>query len=291
MKKRLLALFVCIGMLIGMPKAGATISLLGDANCDGEVTAADASLVLRYTVGLSELSAQGKENADVFPDFDGEPNAADAAAILRHLVRLIDLEEAFETPTPGATAGPSATPMPEINIDPELLKYIRIGCTMSKDWSAYAEDITRFIQSLPTSNPYRAILYQGALYMGTAYVSGESDCSGFVRSVYRDCGYQRDVYPSGGSNNVIVEFKSRLPQRIHDVTYRYGEADTSAWKPGYVLAYVDSQGTGNHVSIYLGCVDGVHFVMESAQGAGGVCIRELWEWGDYHLRYYINPLD
>jgi hypothetical protein len=62
--------------------------LLGDANCDGQVTAADAALVLRSIVGLNELTAQGAFNADV--DGDLEVTAEDAALILRYIVKLID---------------------------------------------------------------------------------------------------------------------------------------------------------------------------------------------------------
>lgn len=60
----------------------------GDANCDGQVTAADAALILRAIVGLSELSPRGVLNADV--DGDMEITAADAAAILRYVVGLIE---------------------------------------------------------------------------------------------------------------------------------------------------------------------------------------------------------
>ena len=66
----------------------------GDANCDGRVTAADAAMVLRALVGLTELTPQGAVNADVAPTFDGAPNAADAAAILRFIVKLIPSFEA-----------------------------------------------------------------------------------------------------------------------------------------------------------------------------------------------------
>ena len=60
----------------------------GDANCDGMITAADAALILRSLVGLSELTMRGAANADV--DGDGTVAAADAAAILRFVVGLID---------------------------------------------------------------------------------------------------------------------------------------------------------------------------------------------------------
>ncbi len=67
---------------------------LGDANCDGQVTAADAALILRSLVGLNELSAQGALNADV--DGDGEVTAEDAAIILRYIVKLIETFPAEE---------------------------------------------------------------------------------------------------------------------------------------------------------------------------------------------------
>lgn len=64
-------------------------TLLGDANCDGEVTAADASLILRYLEGLSDISEQGKVNADV--NGDGKITKEDADIILNHLVGAIEL--------------------------------------------------------------------------------------------------------------------------------------------------------------------------------------------------------
>ena len=63
--------------------------LLGDANCDGVVSAADAATILRSLVNLVELTAQGAINADV--DGDGAVTAADASAILRYIVKLIEV--------------------------------------------------------------------------------------------------------------------------------------------------------------------------------------------------------
>ncbi|MBR4906676.1 MAG: dockerin type I repeat-containing protein, partial [Clostridia bacterium] len=62
--------------------------LYGDANCSGDVTAADAALVLRALVGLNTLTEQGMRNALVS---GGETlSAEDAAMILRYVVRLIE---------------------------------------------------------------------------------------------------------------------------------------------------------------------------------------------------------
>ena len=60
------------------------VTLLGDANCDGKVTAADAALILNYVAGYSELTKQGHANADV--DMDGLVTKADAEAILAYIV-------------------------------------------------------------------------------------------------------------------------------------------------------------------------------------------------------------
>ena len=69
------------------------IPAYGDANVDGKITAADAAMVLRALVGMSELTSRGAANANVAPAYDNAPNAADAAAILRYVVGLIDTFE------------------------------------------------------------------------------------------------------------------------------------------------------------------------------------------------------
>ncbi|MBD5111633.1 MAG: hypothetical protein HDT42_03755 [Ruminococcaceae bacterium] len=56
----------------------------GDANCDGKVTAEDATAVLKHLAGITELSYMGSVNADM--DQNGKVTAADATAILKLLV-------------------------------------------------------------------------------------------------------------------------------------------------------------------------------------------------------------
>ena len=56
----------------------------GDANCDGKVTAADATAILKHLTGIMELSYVGSVNADM--DQNGKVTAADATAILKMLV-------------------------------------------------------------------------------------------------------------------------------------------------------------------------------------------------------------
>lgn len=67
-------------------------TLLGDANENAVTNSADAAVILRYTVKLDTLSAQGLLNADV--NLDKKVTAADAAAILRYTVKLDTLPPA-----------------------------------------------------------------------------------------------------------------------------------------------------------------------------------------------------
>ncbi len=60
--------------------------ILGDANLDGKVTAADAAEILRAVVGLTVLDPVAEFFADV--NEDGQVTAADAAFILRAVVGL-----------------------------------------------------------------------------------------------------------------------------------------------------------------------------------------------------------
>lgn len=62
-------------------------SKYGDVNLDGQVTAADARLVLRYSVNLDVPTKTGKIIADV--DADSRIAAADARLVLRYSVGLI----------------------------------------------------------------------------------------------------------------------------------------------------------------------------------------------------------
>ena len=64
-------------------KLKADYGLLGDANCDGKITAADAAIISRYLAGLSTLTEQGKINADV--NLDGKITSEDAEAIMKYV--------------------------------------------------------------------------------------------------------------------------------------------------------------------------------------------------------------
>ncbi len=63
-----------------------TVTLWGDANCDGSVGSDDAACILRATVLIASLSEQGTLNGDV--THDGKVSADDAAKILRYTVKL-----------------------------------------------------------------------------------------------------------------------------------------------------------------------------------------------------------
>lgn len=66
-----------------------TAIMLGDTDLDGKITAADARLALRYSVGLEELTAEQKVAANA--DLSDEISAADARLILRASVGLEEI--------------------------------------------------------------------------------------------------------------------------------------------------------------------------------------------------------
>ncbi|MDO4544306.1 MAG: InlB B-repeat-containing protein [Clostridia bacterium] len=69
-----------------------TLSLFyGDANCDGEIDAFDAALILRFAVDLDPLTELGMMQGDVTGVNNFIPDSADAAAILRYVVKIIDI--------------------------------------------------------------------------------------------------------------------------------------------------------------------------------------------------------
>ncbi|MCR5042023.1 MAG: leucine-rich repeat protein [Clostridia bacterium] len=66
---------------------------LGDIDGDGQVTAADARLALRTSVGLEARAPRSDVAADT--DYDGDVTPADARAILRHVIGLEELRLPF----------------------------------------------------------------------------------------------------------------------------------------------------------------------------------------------------
>ena len=98
MKKRILSVILCALMLVSILPAGiASAFTAGDIDNDTNVSAADARLVLRASVGLETFTAEQIAAADV----DGVEgiSAADARLVLRASVGLETLHQHAYTPT------------------------------------------------------------------------------------------------------------------------------------------------------------------------------------------------
>jgi len=89
MKKKIIALFLCVLMLLSVAPVTTMAAELGDVDSNGKVDATDARTALRAAVGLDKLTADKAKLADV--DFDGDVDATDARLILRAAVGLEDL--------------------------------------------------------------------------------------------------------------------------------------------------------------------------------------------------------
>ncbi|MBQ6897810.1 MAG: MBL fold metallo-hydrolase [Clostridia bacterium] len=82
---RLIALLTAVMILLPV-NVHASSLLAGDIDNDGSVTASDARLALRYSVGLEEFDDQQQLISDV--DFSNKTDASDARTILRMAVGL-----------------------------------------------------------------------------------------------------------------------------------------------------------------------------------------------------------
>lgn len=63
-----------------------TLFLRGDANGNGEVTAADANLIIQSLIGKSTIATENLEKANANADANGEITASDATIIIQSLL-------------------------------------------------------------------------------------------------------------------------------------------------------------------------------------------------------------
>lgn len=290
--KRLIAVLLCLGLLFGSTSAEGPV-LLGDADGDQDVDSADAALVLRTVVGLSAVPSA---NRLVCYDANrnGAVEASDASCILRFIVGLTDSVDSLFTPT--ATPTPSAAPSePPTPIDPptatpdpvlnsELYSNVAVGLGDSAgENTVYA--VTKYLLELPADDPYTEVLLAAVPYFGTDY--SEMDCSRFVRQCYRDCDYGSSVI-TGNSDGMLNFFRNK--GILKDALDSKGNILYDRFRPGSVLIYVNDNDVANHVALYLGEINGAHWLMDSSTGRDMVCIRTVWTWGSWNLTYYANPL-
>ncbi len=103
-------LLVMLGVLAVQPwRSPAGAAPLGDASCDSQVNAVDATVILQLTAGLIP-SLGCPQNADT--DGDGSVGAVDATLILQFVAGLIPGLEPPATATPTRTSTPTPTPTP-----------------------------------------------------------------------------------------------------------------------------------------------------------------------------------
>ncbi len=262
MRKRILALLLCICMA----SAGFVYTFAdgtdqnGDANGDGSVSVSDASLVLRYCVGLDyRMTMRGRMLADA--DCDGTIEAEDAAAILRHIAGLNSLQT-------------NAT-------DADLLTMLNRKSNL-KDRDL-TEWVARFIQFYPEGD-VKNVLNASAKYIGKSY--SEYTCDKLIYTIYRDAGIPTTVYPNSTSDGTLTWFRKNHSEFLHETTID----SWRDWKSGNVLIYTDpNTGKGNHLALYVGAIDGKAIVIDSGT-SDGVRLTFVWEYDKWIISYYGDPV-
>lgn len=278
MKRRFFA-FLLIACLLAPVSTGFADRPIGDVNDDGAVHSSDAAYLLRSVVGLDVLSMADRRYADL--NEDGLVTATDAAIILRSVVGL----DGTTVPTPSPTSTvPAETPTPTPPAQNEWYDEVCTGLGSSAD-PITANAIANFLTALDEDDPYREVLLAALVYMGVDYDT--LDCSAFVKQAFRDCGYGSSVI-TGNSNGMLQFFREKgllKEAKDDDGEIRYG-----AFRPGSILIYTDSNGTGNHVALYIGKVNGSYWLMDSSTSRDAVCIRTVWDWGNWNLVYFADAL-
>ena len=274
MKKRILAFILCVCMFATcFAYSVADGEQYGDANGDGNISVSDASLILRYVVGLdNRMKTRGRMRGDV--DMNGSVDAGDAAAILRHIAKLETINQ--------------------VETDTELLKLLQKQSMLDNadilEWS------TRFMQSI-SNEDVKSVFYAAATFIGTPYgkeTDGKLDCSAFLKKAFELANIPKTKYPRSSSDGTLSWFKTNHPEQLHETD----EFSWKDWKPGSVLIYVNQvTQKANHLSLYVGEIDGIPVVMESRSGGcDGVRIGRLM--GSYYnskseyveLTHYVDPL-
>ena len=114
--------------------------ILGDVNGDGQVTAGDAAVILRYIVRLEPLTEQQLLAADV--NEDGVVTAGDAAAILRCIVKL----DTIPPSAPTVTLAPYVEPTPE-PLSPNAVKIL--ASASKREGTSYKKlDCSSFVRAV-----------------------------------------------------------------------------------------------------------------------------------------------
>ncbi len=268
MRKRPVILLLTFGMLLFAcltASADEKDRLGGDANGDGQVSAADAAFVLRYVVGLEDhIGLENMLCADI--NANAEIDADDAAAILRCVTDL--------------------APLKQISTDQTTLRLLKVQSTLNDD----ATEWTARIMHMMPSGMRKTVVYTAARYLGVPYGTGQGqlDCSAYLRTAFDNAGVPESVYPHTNSHGTLLWFRRNHPERLHST-------DPSCWrdwKPGCVLIYVNPvTNRGSHVSLYVCEVDGKPIVMESRRmECDGVRIGVLMEDEEKCvLAYYADP--
>lgn len=196
--------------------------MLGDANLDNDVNAADAALILRYLVRL-EVITDGYQLACMDTDENGDITSADAAHILRYIVRLGTLPpngscvpiptaqptalpstspRVTPTPTPKPTPSPVPTPTPELETSAGLILHAN---------DPYHDKILRFYNN----NNYT---FTSA---GTTHTlkTNSTHCKNIIGWIYMQFYGER---LDGTRNTVTIDYPIMYGTNLYGSDYYYG---------------------------------------------------------------------
>lgn len=118
--------------------------IIGDTDCDGNITSSDARLTLRNSVGLEDFSPMQKMCADT--DHSGIVDSSDARSILRASVGLDSALEWFQNVNVTLFCSPAFLAQSRILSDSELEKFAEAGAYVKEQLKMQRKvvDVSRF---------------------------------------------------------------------------------------------------------------------------------------------------
>ena len=160
---------------------------------------------------------------------------------------------------------------------------------------AWIGPVFEHISSLNPNSSYYRTLLEGMKLLGKTYK--EYNCTEFIDAAFKNAGVtilplDGTSFPKGSASTQLSKYKSKdIAYELAPNSYT-GQFDLSMLSPGSLLFWTDRSGSGNHIAFYLGTINGVDFLLESASGANGVAIRPNWgnNVSSYTLKYWVAPL-
>ncbi len=208
MKKFSVAILIVILCFI---MSFSSFALSGDVNADGDVTAVDARLILRFSAGLDSFTDSEKEIADI--NRDGKANAIDARLALRISARL---EKAPERETVKAENGEKTEKLSANEVFAKASQFTTEIITYKENGAGLSMGTGFFVESNKIVTAYHVI--------NGAHFAKIKTPDGRIHSIKNVLGYEKNKDIAILETDFISQYTAKVTSDVKtgDVVYALG---------------------------------------------------------------------